>query len=212
MTDHVVREGEDIYSIAWQHGVSPEALWDRNRELHDARAPHMLEPGDSLTVPDAARPRAPRVSSGSSHRFQGQAPPYNIRLRLRSGGREHPSERYTAQVDGRTHEGTIGAGGVVTIPVRPSTRTVRLTIHEEWDDFTHDHVMDIRVGGLDPATSPTGVQARLSHLGLQPGRVDGDIGPRTRDAIRRFQQQHDLEPHGEIDDATRDRLAQEHGV
>jgi N-acetylmuramoyl-L-alanine amidase len=151
------------------------------------------------------------VSPGSSHRFSAEVPAHAIQLRLQSGGRAHPEEGYTALVDGRSITGTIGSDGMVTIPVRPTTRVVVLTIHERWDDFEHDHVMHLRVGGLDPATSTTGVQARLSHLCFQPGRVDGELGPRTRDAVRRFQAAHGLELTGEVDDATRDRLVQEHG-
>ena len=114
-------------------------------------------------------------------------------------------------VDGRSISGTIDGDGRVTIPVRPTTRVVVLTIHERWDDFEHDHVMHLRVGGLDPVTSASGVQARLSHLCFQPGPVDGQVGPRTRDAIRRFQAQQGIDVTGEIDDATRDRLVDAHG-
>lgn len=36
------------------------------------------------------------------------------------------------------------------------------------------------------------IQAGLSNLGFEPGPVDGKIGPKTRDAIRQYQEKHSL--------------------
>jgi N-acetylmuramoyl-L-alanine amidase len=67
------------------------------------------------------------------------------------------------------------------------------------------------LGGLDPVNTPTGVQARLTNLGLDCGKIDGIIGPRTRLALERFQIKHNLEPTSELDDATLSRLESIHG-
>lgn len=50
---------------------------------------------------------------------------------------------------------------------------------------------------LDPALI-TKVQARLSELGYEPGPVDGLMGPKTRDAIRRYQVVEGLPVDGKI--------------
>jgi len=42
------------------------------------------------------------------------------------------------------------------------------------------------------------VQRRLRTLGYRPGKVDGRFGPRTRDAVIRFQRDHDLDADGSI--------------
>ena len=44
------------------------------------------------------------------------------------------------------------------------------------------------------------VQRALRKRGYYSGAVDGDIGPRSRAAIREYQAEHGLEPNGRIDD------------
>lgn len=49
------------------------------------------------------------------------------------------------------------------------------------------------------ASLPAAVQRRLAHLGYYHGAIDGDIGPRSRHAIRRYQAEHGLPVTGDID-------------
>lgn len=70
-------------------------------------------------------------------------------------------------------------------------------------DFGHLMGGSIRFSeALDPAAvGPEQVRAlqlRLIGLGYDPGRPDGLIGPRTRDAIFAFQEDHDLVADGRI--------------
>jgi hydrogenase-4 component B len=50
------------------------------------------------------------------------------------------------------------------------------------------------------------IQTRLDALGFEPGPADGLIGPRTRDAIRRFQTDRGIAPTGAITFDLLDRL------
>ena len=50
------------------------------------------------------------------------------------------------------------------------------------------------------------VQQRLKELGYNPGPVDGKIGKKTENAIRQFQQDHDLSVTGELDEETENKL------
>ena len=50
------------------------------------------------------------------------------------------------------------------------------------------------------------VQERLKTAGFYPGPVDGYLGPRTRDALRRYQESKGLQTTGEVDKATRTAL------
>ena len=49
-------------------------------------------------------------------------------------------------------------------------------------------------------------QRALARHGHDPGLVDGRMGPRTRAALRAFQTEHGLTPHGQLDDATFEQL------
>ena len=50
------------------------------------------------------------------------------------------------------------------------------------------------------------VQLVLKDSGFDPGPIDGALGPKTRTAIKRFQIKQELEPTGELDKQTFDRL------
>ena len=50
-------------------------------------------------------------------------------------------------------------------------------------------------------------QRTLARHGHDPGPVDGRMGPRTRAALRAFQSERGLAPHGQLDDATFEQLA-----
>ena len=50
-------------------------------------------------------------------------------------------------------------------------------------------------------------QRALARHGKDPGPIDGRMGPRTQAALRAFQTEQGLAPHGQLDDATFERLA-----
>jgi hypothetical protein len=51
------------------------------------------------------------------------------------------------------------------------------------------------------------IQRRLVRAGyLESDEVDGDFGPKTRQAVRRFQRENDLRVTGQVDERTWDRL------
>ncbi len=58
---------------------------------------------------------------------------------------------------------------------------------------------------LDPISIRL-IEARLDQLGLEPGRVDGNITDETRRAIRRYQRDRQLDRTGFLDQATVSRL------
>ena len=56
--------------------------------------------------------------------------------------------------------------------------------------------------GPPPATVTAQAQERLNTLGFNVGKPDGTAGPRTRQAIQRFQQSKGLEANGQLDRPT----------
>ena len=49
-------------------------------------------------------------------------------------------------------------------------------------------------------------QENLHQLGISPGAIDGRIGPKTSQAIKRFQEANDLPQTGELDSTTKNKL------
>jgi Putative peptidoglycan binding domain len=61
---------------------------------------------------------------------------------------------------------------------------------------------ELELDALPEVTEVAGVQERLNLLNYFTGRVDGDLGPRTRNALKSFQRENALEETGEVDKAT----------
>lgn len=61
---------------------------------------------------------------------------------------------------------------------------------------------DLELDALPDVNEVAGVQERLNLLNYFAGRVDGDLGPRTRNALKSFQKKHKLDETGELDEAT----------
>lgn len=52
----------------------------------------------------------------------------------------------------------------------------------------------------------SGVQTALTDLGFEPGAVDGRDGPKTQDAVRKFQARSTIKIDGIVGDETRAAL------
>jgi len=61
---------------------------------------------------------------------------------------------------------------------------------------------DLELDALPDAKEVAGVQERLNLLNYFAGRVDGDLGPRTRNALKSFQKKYKIKQTGELDEAT----------
>ena len=77
-------------------------------------------------------------------------------------------------------------------------------VRESWVRRLHDQVNPpaaARTATADETTRVRRLQASLSVLGHDTGGADGLIGPTTRNAIRRFQQQQNIRVDGQVSDA-----------
>jgi hypothetical protein len=211
--EYVVRQGDCMDSIAWRLGVSANQIWEHgaNAELREARADGVLLPGDKVTLPAPADRPSFAVSAGSTKRFRAQIPKMEVRLKLEHGSEPRADVPYTAVIDGVRHEGTTDGSGTVVLAVRPGSRRALLTVHERRDDYEFDDRMQLDLGGLDPASSSSGVQGRLRNLGYPVGPIDGVAGARTRAALRDYQRRNGLDETGEADEATIAHLRDSHG-
>ena len=63
--------------------------------------------------------------------------------------------------------------------------------------------------GMDPAPAPEQVktvQKALQDKGMDPGPIDGMMGPKTMAALKAFQKDQKLTESGRLDDQTREKL------
>jgi hypothetical protein len=90
--------------------------------------------------------------------------------------------------------GTTDEKGRLRCEVPAGTRKATL--------FFRHRRFELEFDTLPEVAEVAGAQERLNLLNYFSGRVDGDLGPRTRNALKSFQREHALAETGECDEAT----------
>jgi N-acetylmuramoyl-L-alanine amidase len=208
MSEITVEQGDTISGLARRHGFVASAIWNdpRNKELRDRREdPNILYPGDKVFIPE---PRM-KYESGATekrHRFRKLG---SLQVSIAVLDIYHQplaDVQYHFVVDGVEQEpGVTDDKGMAKakIPIANS----EVVLHLPWG------AIPVRLGYLDPARTVRGMQQRLRNLGIDPGPIDGILGPKTARAIREFQlaeSKAGLRPTGQVDEPTIKRLREVH--
>jgi N-acetylmuramoyl-L-alanine amidase len=217
---HIVSQGEYLSGIAVAYGF---ADWRTiyyhpdNAEFRKRRTnPDVIFPGDKIFIPDIETKSYSR-STDKVHKFKIKRPKILLGLVLKdAAGQPIANEQYLLVVGTDVHEGLTDGNGSLQEEVPANEEKGRIILKRLGLRY------ELRIGHLDPVHDDdrdkaivSGVQARLNNLGYPCGEVDGEIGPKTRAALRRFQValmgKDPDEATGECDRETRDALAKEHG-
>jgi hypothetical protein len=206
---HVVQQGECISRLAYEYGVPLERIWDdplNKKDLKDLRKnPYVLKPGDVVWIPEK-RVKEVSKQTGQRHRFRRKGSSEKVVIKFMRGDDLRANEQCMVEVDGRRSEKTTTGGGLLELDIVPNAKIVKITFVKEGD------VHQFELGGLDPITEETGVQARLRNLGFYRGPVDGTMTKEYEEAIKLFQERNKLAQTGKVDDALRSALEKAHGV
>jgi hypothetical protein len=208
-TKHIVKQGECIESIAFEHGFFWETVWNhpKNKELRELRkSPNVLRPGDEVHIP-VKRYKAVDCQSGKRHVFRLKGVPSKLKIVVRDDDEVQANVPYVLDVDGKRYKGKTDGEGRLEHPIPPRAKQGKLLIGEG----DEQQELDLALGHVDPVEEVSGIQARLNNLGFFCGEEDGELDPLVEQAIMDFQAHHKLEPTGEIDDATKNKLLEEHG-
>ena len=232
--EHKVRQGECISSIADKYGLFWEKIWDhsKNSELKNKREdPNTLYPGDVVFVPDKEK-KDEYGATEQRHRFRMKGVPAKLILRVME---EPPPEEietpedspeepeaeekvledrpreglpYVVEVDGDLTNGTTDDEGMIEITIPPNAKRGRLIL----DPGTqNEHIVPLKLGGLNPLSQISGVKQRLANLGFDCGDQTDMETPALRAALGAFQEKHGMKVTGDIDQTTRDKLFEIHG-
>ncbi len=217
---HRVKQGECLTEIASKYGfASWQSLWDApgNKKLREKRRePNVLFPGDLIEIPDRHTKLEP-IASGMKHRFQRHMPMKLLRLQLKDPTNESrfSNRSYTLKLqkpggamgDVVEVEGDLDDTGKLEKEIPINTHEGTLVIEFEDSIFN----LPLLIDHLDPVDENTGIQVRLNNLGFHCGKVDGHIGPRTREVLRLFQASKSFDTTGVADANTREALRTDHG-
>lgn len=202
-----MKAGECIDSIAFKYGHFPATVWDdpQNQALKELREdPNILLEGDRVHIPDLRRKSETRATD-QRHTFRRRGVPARFRIQLLDEGEPRAELDYVLVIDDKiTHTGTTDAEGVLDVTLPPTAVRGLLTLGQGEEE----EEIELSFGRLDPVSEEAGVRQRLFNLGFlaTPTASSEDLAA----ALRRFQAHHELEASGEIDDATRAKLAEVH--
>lgn len=207
-TAHTISSGECLWSLSRTYKVPWKKIWEHadNGDLRDRRGnPNVLLAGDEVVIPD----RVEKLVSAGAEQKNSYRAPGKLELSVQLLDFVHQplaGVEYSFVLDGESTEpATTGGDGLATAEVPRNLRSASLKL--PWGTFP------VELGSLDPARTVSGMQQRLRNLGIDPGPVDGIMGPRTRRALREFQTVESsggLTPSGEPDADTIARLRELH--
>lgn len=200
---HKVKQGECITSIADKYGLFWETVWNHaeNSELKQQRKdPNVLQAGDIVHIPDKEL-KEEDCAAEQRHRFRKKGIPAMLKVRIMADNEPLSDKPYTLYIDDRLiKEGTTDSEGFVEAPIPPNARegTIRVV------DGENRLIFPVSLGTVNPIDTDEGVAGRLHDLGYP---ADEDI----RGSIQSFQEDNDLEPTGEMNDETREKLGEVFG-
>ncbi|HNU08077.1 MAG TPA: peptidoglycan-binding protein [Pyrinomonadaceae bacterium] len=205
--NYQVKQGDCISSIAYEHGFSPETLWNEpnNSELRTKRMDrNILFPGDVVFVPDK-RIKEVREATDQVYKYKLKNTPEKLRLQLLKEGEPRRSEAYELEIDDLRFNGSTDGEGRIEHSVPPDSKSGKLKLRQG------EEVYDLSIGHLDPLNEISGAQGRLRHLGYYFGPIDGADSAEFEHAVQLFQAAKGFEPSGDLDARTQDALHEGYG-
>ena len=203
MKKHVVKQGQDMFSIAYQYGISSwEDLYNHslNKRLKEIRSdPSCLYPGDIVYIPDL-EPIKYVLSTDQIHQLKIKIPKAKLNLRfLDAQGNPIANKPYQLVAAGEVFIGNTTGDGVIEQEFSMKAKRAQISV---WDDDPNGEPIcyDLDVGHLDPIDEVSGMQARLNSLGIDSGNTDDDLGPMTLQAVKDFQKDAGMEETGVVDE------------
>lgn len=210
--EYSVKEGDCISSIAYEHALFPDTIWNdsKNSEIKNKRKnPNALLPGDVIYIRDKEE-KEESCPSDQKHSFRRKGVPAKLKTQILIGELPCENEEYVIDIDGALSRGKTDADGNIEITIPPNAKRGRIIISDEEFELT--------LGTIDPIEEKQGVIQRLENLGFYEVDEEEEMADKDAEdedpyveAIKRFQESVGLEPTGEADQQTLDRLVETHG-
>jgi hypothetical protein len=212
MPNHTVKQGECLPRIARQYGFSDYLTVYNdpgNAALRQKRPnPNVLYPGDVVFIPDKVKKQVSKPTT-QVHQFVLTTTVRMLRIVVKGlDGKPMASKPYQLDVEGNTTTGVIGGDGLIEKAIPFDAENGSLTVGRFTWPLAIAHLNPVDEADDDGVT---GIQARLSNLGYQPGPVDGILGPLTEAAIMAFQVDSSLDVDGICGPDTSAALLKAHG-
>jgi len=208
-----VQLGEHLTAIAERLGLpDTKTLLDMpaNDSLADRPHPEILNPGESITLPDL-EPVKHTLATGKKHKLTIQRPKVKLSVTLMTF-QGKPTAATDAEVtpEGKPAEKVSLGGGKFETKIQATCAQALVKVTSP-DAKKPDIHWKLRLGFLGRSETDEGALARLRNLGYYRV-VPKDAEPRERRAaIEEFQFDQGLTQSGTLDDDTRAKIEEVHG-
>ena len=109
----------------------------------------------------------------------------------------YSNKKYEIKYNSNTISGQTSRDGVIENQIPAEVMEAELLVWLD-DDENVSHRIILHFEQLEPEDNPKGIQKRLQNLGYYAGKIDGELGAMTKEAIYKFQKLHSLPLTGEI--------------
>jgi N-acetylmuramoyl-L-alanine amidase len=210
---YIVQEGDWLSSIAKQFGIGEwKKIYDhpKNRSFKKKYPdPNVLNPGEELWLPEPdwleIEPKRIKtdvykfVVSGLSMEI--------IKIVFKDeNGNPLANQHYKLRIGGYEKEGITNDDGLLKEEIEP-----KYFEYGTYSIHINGQHLKCRTGHLDTHDKPKGIQTRLANLGFEVGVIDGKIGPKTRAAVKAFQNDFGLKTDGIAGSKTQTKLKEIYG-
>jgi len=205
-----VKEGDCIYSLAKKYGFKANTISDHtnNKELMKKRSdPCLLLPGDKIFIP-AKTSRQEDCATESCHTFRCSNTITKLKVQFLDFDKPLANLPFILKAPGFSYSSETDSDGFIDVSLSLEITNASIKIGNLPEIFEYDLV----IGGLDPQDTITGQQQRLANRGLYNGRIDDDFGEVTREAVREFQVNKNLDVSDQLDTQTLDELVKDVGA
>jgi hypothetical protein len=212
---HTVKQGECLASIAKRFGFNDYKKIYHDPNNDDFRAlrsnPNIICPGDQIYIPDLET-KTLEHASDRKHRFVLKRPKVLLRLVIQDqDGNPTDSADYRLILGSEVISAATKEDGLIEheVPADLEQATLDVTFRKNFGKAVTQR-WSLKLGYLDPVEEAAGIQARLTNLGYDCGDLDGIIGPKTKAAIRLFQEDEGLAADGIAGPKTQTKLKSLH--
>ncbi|MBK8943541.1 MAG: peptidoglycan-binding protein [Polyangiaceae bacterium] len=142
---------------------------------------------------------------------QEQPPTKPLALKLSDGAFQPYANRpYELVIDGVRFTGNLDGEGGLNQDIPEGATQAQVIVWKGEPPTGESVAYSIALAELPAASSLEGARTRLANLGYAPGTGE-QLDPDTETALREFQEDHELEPSGELDADTAGKLSEVHG-
>ncbi len=121
-------------------------------------------------------------------------------------GNKYSNKKYELRYGQKVKAGTTDGDGLLQEQIPPNILQAKLLFWLRDGEDRPSFSTILQLTDLEPDDSTAGIQERLQNLGYYAGRIDGEAGAMTAEAVRNFRKDNNMTVSGDIDGELRQKI------